>query len=107
MTAERVIADLRARGIVLVADGTHLRCRPRSALTECDLATLREIKPAVLARLREEHATTPAKIVCYACRTSSFWRSIHGPLVCGVCHPPASPELVDKWIESSTRARRC
>lgn len=100
MTAERVIADLRARGIVLVADGTHLRCRPRSALTECDLATLREIKPAVLARLREERGASLAKVVCYSCKSSRFWRSIHGPIVCGICHPPATPELVAKWLGS-------
>ena len=104
MTAERLIADLRARGVDLVADGNWLRCRPRSALTECDLATLREAKPAVLARLREEHAATPAKIVCYACKTSSFWRSIHGPVVCAVCHPPAKPDLVAEWLDGNEAA---
>ena len=105
MPAERLIADLRSRGVDLVADGNWLRCRPRSALTECDLATLREIKPAVLARLRTEDATTPANVVCYSCKTSSFWRSIRGPLVCGLCHPPASPKLVEEWIGSPTEAR--
>ncbi len=104
MTAERVIADLRARGVALVADGNWLRCRPRSALTEGDLATLREIKPAVLARLRKERIGSRAKVVCYACKTSNFWRSIHGPLVCGHCHPPASPKLVREWIGSSSGA---
>ena len=103
MTAEGVITDLRARGIALVADGPHLRCRPRSALTECDLATLREIKPAVLARLREERGASLAKVVCYACKSSRFWRSIHGPIVCRVCHPPASPELVAEWINTPSR----
>ena len=105
MTAERVIADLRARGVVLVADGNQLRCRPRSALTERDLATLREIKPAVLARLREERGASPARVVCYACKSSRFWRSIHGRIVCAVCHPPASPELVKEWIGPSAGAR--
>ena len=105
MTADQVIADLRARGVVLVADGNWLRCRPRSALTEYDVATLREIKPAVLARLREERVGSPAKVVCYACKTSRFWRSIHGPLVCGVCYPPMSPKLVKEWIDSSTGTR--
>ncbi len=103
MTADQVIADLRARGVALVADGNRLRCRPRSALTEHDVATLREIKPAVLARLREEHATTPAKIVCYACKSSRFWRSIHGSVVCAVCHPPADPSLVLEWIDTPSR----
>ena len=72
-------------------------------MTEYDVATLRKIKPAVLARLREEHATTPAKVVCYACRTSSFWRSIHDPVVCAVCHPPADPSLVEEWIDTPSR----
>ena len=99
MTAELLIADLRARGVVLVADGPLLRCRPRSALTEDDLATLREIKPAVLAHLRIEDTASRKKVVCHACKSTRFWRSIHGPVVCGVCHPPASPSLVARWIE--------
>ena len=99
MTAERIIADLRARGVALVADGNWLRCRPRSALTECDLATLREIKPAVLARLRKERVGSRGRIVCHACKTSRFWRSIRGVIVCGLCHPPGSPDLVEEWIE--------
>ena len=26
------------------------------------------------------------------------WRSVHGVLVCGECHPPASPGLVAEWL---------
>ena len=105
MTAERVIADLRARGVALVADGDRLRCRPRSRLTEVDLATLREIKPDVLARLIEERIDSRARVVCYACKTSSFWRSIYGNVVCGVCHPP-SPAVVAEWLDVPAESPR-
>ena len=106
MTAELLIADLRARGVELVADGPRLRCRPRSALTEDDLATLREIKPTVLAHLRAEGAASSKKVVCHACKSIRFWRSIHGPVVCGVCHPPAGPDLVKEWLGPSNGAAR-
>jgi hypothetical protein len=37
----------------------------------------------------------------YYCRRSTrFWKSIHGPIVCGRCHPPAMEELVQEWLES-------
>jgi len=35
---------------------------------------------------------------CYWCGRSVFWRSIHGVVVCGNCHPPAIPSLVAEWI---------
>jgi hypothetical protein len=35
---------------------------------------------------------------CHICHTSSWWLSVHGPLVCGVCHPPAIPDIVKRWI---------
>lgn len=34
---------------------------------------------------------------CPICGTFSWWLSIHGVLVCGVCHPPM-PATVKKWI---------
>ena len=104
MTPGALIADLRSKGVTLIADGDRLRCRPRSALTSNDLAVLRSNKPAVLAELRAETHPATKKVICYACKTSSFWRSIHGPLVCGHCHPPASPKLVEEWIEPSSGA---
>jgi len=35
---------------------------------------------------------------CHACREYAWWLSIGGALVCGVCHPPASPAIVKKRI---------
>jgi len=36
---------------------------------------------------------------CYACGGKRFWRSVHGPLVCGTCHPPATPDLAAEWVD--------
>lgn len=33
------------------------------------------------------------------CGGHRFWVSIHGPIVCGQCHPPAQEKLVVRWIE--------
>ena len=98
MTAADLIADLRSRGVTLVADGERLRCRPRSALSDDDLSALRAHKSEVLARLRSR---TKADLVCHACRERRFWRSVYGVVVCGTCHPPAAPDLVTEWIESA------
>lgn len=98
MTAAALIADLRSRGVTLVADGERLRCRPRSALSDDDLSALRAHKSEVLARLR---SPTKADLVCRACRERRFWRSIHGVVVCGTCHPPAAPRLVERWLSAS------
>ena len=98
MTAGALIADLRSRGVILVPDGERLRCRPRSALKREDLAALRRLKSAVLAHLRSEHHRADKQLVCFSCKESLFWRSIHGVIVCGRCHPPAAQELVAEWI---------
>ena len=37
-------------------------------------------------------------VPCFACRGTRFWRSIHGSTVCGTCHPPLTPDLVEEWI---------
>lgn len=34
-----------------------------------------------------------------SCGGRRFWVSIHGPIVCGGCHPPARPGLVNRWID--------
>ena len=96
MNADVLLADLRERGVVLVADGDRLRCRPKSLLTDDDLAALRVNKSAILYRLsipRDLH-----RLVCYACRSRRFWQSTYGAIICPRCHPPASPDLVARWI---------
>jgi hypothetical protein len=41
---------------------------------------------------------------CRICGATRYWRSIHGPVVCGTCHPPASPDLVDRWLDGDDQA---
>jgi len=37
---------------------------------------------------------------CYWCGRREWWRSIHGVVVCGHCHPPAVPGLVVEWLDA-------
>lgn len=30
-----------------------------------------------------------AKLICYCCKSTDFWLSIHGRMICRKCHPPA------------------
>ena len=41
---------------------------------------------------------------CIACHERRFWISSHGETFCGTCHPPASPSLVDRWIDADCEA---
>lgn len=60
MTPESLLADLRQRGVHVVADGDDLRCRaPRGALTNADLAALREHKATLIAQLGQDGAPGP------------------------------------------------
>lgn len=46
---------------------------------------------------RGECSCLPVR-TCRTCGGRRFWRSIHGPIVCGQCHPPGSPALVEAWL---------
>jgi hypothetical protein len=105
MTPSSVISDLRARGVTLVADGDTLRCRPASTLTESDLALLRAHKAEVLRALRAERAPgVLPNLICYVCRSRSFWRSTSNMILCGTCRPPHA-DLVAEWIGPTTDQR--
>ncbi len=39
------------------------------------------------------------------CHGTRFWRSVHGVVLCGTCHPPAAPELVAEWLDAPEHAR--
>ena len=102
MNTDVLLADLHDRGVLLVADGNRLRCRPKSLLTADDLAALRANKSTILYRLsipRDAH-----RLVCHACRSRRFWQSVHGAIVCGLCHAPGSPDLVARWIGDTDEA---
>jgi hypothetical protein len=40
----------------------------------------------------------PGADPCGWCGRRAWWRSIHGAVVCGHCHPPALPGLVAEWL---------
>jgi hypothetical protein len=45
---------------------------------------------------------------CRVCGENAWWQSTYGRVICDVCHPPASPALVKKWIgdpETLTRLK--
>ena len=106
MTAEALVADLRARGITLRPDGEKLRCRPRAALTERDLSALRTHKADVLAVLQDRRSSRRRKaLLCYACKGGNFWQSTRGTVICGICHPPAAPHLVAQWLDNECTGR--
>ena len=44
---------------------------------------------------------------CRGCRETRFWRSVHGPVLCGRCHPPATPELVEEWLDPTHGSSPC
>jgi len=56
-------------------------------------------EPVVFEMLSGEEPVPRGTRPCCRCKSRRFWRSVHGSVVCGTCHPPASPELVEEWIE--------
>jgi hypothetical protein len=46
----------------------------------------------------EKPMTKCVETPCTACGRRSWWRSIYGAVVCGVCHPPSSAELASAWL---------
>jgi hypothetical protein len=98
MNAAALVTDLRARGVTLKADRGTLRCRPKSALSDSDIAALKAMKAEILSALQR-----PAtRVTCYSCRGHRFWISVYGVAICATCHPPAAPSLVASWIGEST-----
>ena len=43
-------------------------------------------------------ATNRAAPSCFSCGSTERWLSIHGAIVCVVCHPPAHPSLIKAWL---------
>lgn len=39
---------------------------------------------------------------CFCCGQRSWWISTAGKRVCGICHPPAKPEIVREWVSGKT-----
>jgi hypothetical protein len=62
----------------------------------CDAKVLELVS---LSSIRPDQSDQRAAI-CFACKGRQLWRSIHGPVVCGDCHPPAVEQLVAEWIDA-------
>jgi hypothetical protein len=69
-----------------------------------------EIKKGQIIAMPENKAqalVTAGKITelksCHICGDFAWWLSIYGALRCGTCHPPASAELVKRWIGDGDR----
>jgi hypothetical protein len=60
VTAERVLAELRAAGIILTCMGDKLRASPKSRLTDHWRGCIRNHKPELLALLSELHCASSA-----------------------------------------------
>jgi hypothetical protein len=69
------------------------RIFPGSRIIRSDGAAFME-KPMTNMEPMTKCLETP----CTACGRRSWWRSSHGQVVCGGCHPPASAEVVAKWL---------
>lgn len=37
---------------------------------------------------------------CSMCRNQSVWLSVHGVLICGACHPPATSHVLTRVLDS-------
>lgn len=109
MNPQEALAPLKAAGIRLIANGDKLRysspSSPPGALTDELRALIREHKPPLLKLLSpppEVRPGLPPSLTrdgtCFACCRARWWLSRFNQLVCGECHPPASPVLVARWF---------
>ncbi len=98
MTPTELIADLRARGIILSVVDSRLRVdAPRGVIT----ADIREWIATHKAKLMELLLRPPSPPYSYLCqRHTRCWRcAVHTDnyWVCGICHPPYDGQIVEWW----------
>jgi hypothetical protein len=115
--AHTLLANFRARGITLTPHGARLMVKPASRLSAADLEAIRSSKRDLLHLLSNEtappsdayerHSISAAVVElvfvdpreelkplspdfppCRVCRTSNYWISSLGKVLCSVCGPP-------------------
>ena len=92
------VRGLNQRGVRVEARAGRLIVdAPRGVLTLEDRKALQAQKPGILRLLARR--CEAERLVCFACHDHRFWRSVSGVVICGVCHPPATDDLVAEWIE--------
>ncbi len=98
MTAPEIIGRLRVLGVQVRAQGAALlveAAAPPPAEVLALVEALKRCKLEALAHL------SPWPGPCITCRETCWWLSVHGQIVCGLCHPPAYPELVRAWVPAA------
>lgn len=93
-TATQIIETLTQLGVTLRANGDRLRLEPASKVPADLLPHIRQAKAEILAALSKPVQHPASGAPCYACGSRTFWRSIHGAVICWRCHPPANESLV-------------
>jgi hypothetical protein len=124
MTADRLIEKLTQLGATIRPKAERLSLSfPEAQRREVEALRpeLESLKPQIIAALSNTQ-TAPAQpdqrqgdaqdasldvqrcseewpnTRCYACNGYLFWHSIHGPIRCVTCHPPAAEHLVASWL---------
>ncbi len=67
-TAVEVLSELSRRGVAIRVDGDSIRLKPRSALDDQLLASIRDCKPEILAALKSRSTPGGAKANLSGCR---------------------------------------
>jgi len=105
-TTMNPIDRLRELGGELFLSGDKIRFHVPADSPEARevLAQIRKNRDEVIRILRGRQARSePAETAlsarfntdqCCACKSRLFWRSIHGPIACFRCHPPANERIV-------------
>lgn len=89
-----VLDELKAIGVEIFPQGENLIIRPASKVPPEMKERLRAHKAEVLAALSSPRRDPPPNAPCYACGSRTFWRSIHGAVICWRCHPAANEGLI-------------
>jgi hypothetical protein len=87
MTAPEVlIAECRARGIILEVEGDKLRCRARMGVATQGLKdAIAAHKPKLLQLLTAPEADVLSEAPCPICSSHECWHWLDGRLLCRVC----------------------
>ncbi|MFQ5735054.1 MAG: hypothetical protein ACE5KM_24230 [Planctomycetaceae bacterium] len=52
---------------------------------------------------KRQSGQSPSQLRCRCHEEQRWWRSVFGPhVICGVCHPPATPGVVLEWLQCDT-----
>lgn len=96
-----VLAELRGRGVQVVAEGDRVRFRPATAVDGLLRERIRRCKPQLLELLRTpvERRECDRSVPCRCCGSLDFWAlATIGHWVCGGCHAPDFKAEELRWV---------